>query len=158
MVSPIALYVIMSLMIYQSNPSIVKEFPFTVRFKDKRAIDAGEVAKDALLAFWEHACLTMFDGGSLLIPAVHHKVDMEKFPILGKIISHDYFVFLSALHFLSLPQAYLGHMLPYQMTLFWNRLSITMYSTKGKHSKMHFKLQLSLQIFHNRFPVNCCLF
>ena len=26
--------------LYQSNPSIVKEFPFTVRFKDERAIDA----------------------------------------------------------------------------------------------------------------------
>ena len=28
----------------------------------------------------------------MLIPAVHHKVDMEKFPVLGKIISHGYLV------------------------------------------------------------------
>lgn len=78
--------------LYESNPSVVKEFPFTVRFKDERAIDAGGVARDALSAFWEHAYITMFDGGSLLIPAVHHKVDMNKFPILGKIISHGYLV------------------------------------------------------------------
>lgn len=78
--------------LYESNPSIVKEFPFTVKFKDERAVDAGGVARDALSAFWEHAYLTMFDGGSLLIPAVHHKVDMNKFPILGKIISHGYLV------------------------------------------------------------------
>ena len=32
----------------------------------------------------------MFDGGSLLIPAVHHQVDMSKFPLLGIILSHGY--------------------------------------------------------------------
>ena len=108
----------MSLMIIiiklcQSNPSIVKEFPFTMRFKDKKAIDTGGVARDALSAFWEHAYLTMFDGGSLLIPAVHHKVNMKNFrywarSYLTAIWLVD--IFLSAFHFLSLPQAYLGHM------------------------------------------------
>jgi len=32
----------------------------------------------------------MFDDGTLLIPAVHHQVEMEKFPLLGAIISHGH--------------------------------------------------------------------
>ena len=69
----------------------MKEFPFRVKFNDEWAIDAGGIARDAFSAFWEHAYLAMFDGGSLLIPAVH-KVDMNKFPILGMILSHGYLV------------------------------------------------------------------
>ena len=43
-----------------------------------------------LSMFWESAYLKMFDGGTLLIPAVHHQVEMEKFPLLGIVISHGY--------------------------------------------------------------------
>ena len=34
----------------------------------------------------------MFDGLSLLIPAIHHKVDMNKFPVLDLILYHGYLV------------------------------------------------------------------
>ena len=50
----------------------------------------GGVARDAFSAFWENAYLAMFDGESLLILAIHHKVDMNKFPVLGLILSHGY--------------------------------------------------------------------
>lgn len=63
-----------------------------MKFKDEQAIDAGGVARDAFSAFWEQAYLAMFDGGSLLIPAMHHKINMSKFPILCMILSHRYLV------------------------------------------------------------------
>ena len=66
----------------------MKEYPFHVKFEDQQAIDAGGVSRDAFSVFWEHAFLAMFDGGLLLIPAVHHKVEMNKFPVLGVILSH----------------------------------------------------------------------
>ena len=34
--------------------------------------------------------MKMFDGGALLIPAVHHQVAMGNFPTLGVILSHGY--------------------------------------------------------------------
>lgn len=37
--------------LYDTNPIIVKEFLFTVKFKDERDIDAGGVARDTLSAF-----------------------------------------------------------------------------------------------------------
>jgi len=33
----------------------------------------------------------VFDGAALLVPALHHKIDSETFPILGKIVSHGHF-------------------------------------------------------------------
>ena len=75
---------------YRCNLGIVKEFPLRVKYSDERAIDTGGVARDMLSMFWESAYLKMFDGGTLLIPAVHHQVEMEKFPLLGMLISHGY--------------------------------------------------------------------
>ena len=71
---------------------IVKEFPMRVKFDDERAIDAGGVARDMLSMFWEKTYMKMFDGGALLIPAVHHQVAMENFPTVGAILSHGYLV------------------------------------------------------------------
>ena len=76
--------------LYNSNTSIVKEFPMHVKFDGERAIDAGGVARDMLSMFWEKTYMKIFDGGALLIPAVHHQISMENFPTLGAILSHGY--------------------------------------------------------------------
>lgn len=73
-----------------TSSSVVEEFPCRIQFKGERATDAGGVTRDMFSAFWERSYQHMFDGGSLLIPAVHHQVDMSKFPILGTILSHGY--------------------------------------------------------------------
>ena len=75
---------------YQCDLGIVREFPLCVKYSEECAIDTGGVARDMLSMFWESAYLKMFDGGTLLIPAVHHQVEMEKFPLLGIVISHGY--------------------------------------------------------------------
>ena len=75
--------------LYRSSPAVAKEFPFRVKFTDKRAIDAEGVARESS-AFWEAAYCKMFDGAALLVPALHHKIDSAAFPILGKIMSHGY--------------------------------------------------------------------
>lgn len=36
---------------YRSNPSIVKESPFQVKFRDEQVIDTGGVARDAFQLF-----------------------------------------------------------------------------------------------------------
>ena len=77
---------------YLGDMGIVREFPLRVNYSDERAIDTGGVARDMFSMFWETAYVKMFDGGTLLIPAVHHQVEMEKFPLLGAIISHGYMV------------------------------------------------------------------
>ena len=76
--------------LYQCDLGIVREFPLRVKYLDERAIDTGGVARDMLSMFWESVYVKMFDGGTLLIPAVHHQVEMEKFPLLGTVISHGY--------------------------------------------------------------------
>ena len=76
--------------LYQRDVGIAREFPLRVKYLDERAIDTGGVARDMLSMFWESVYIKMFDGGTLLIPAVHHQVEMEKFPFLGTIISHGY--------------------------------------------------------------------
>ena len=76
--------------LYQRDVGIAREFPLCVKYLDERAIDTGGVARDMLSMFWESVYIKMFDGGTLLIPAVHHQVEMEKFPFLGTIISHGY--------------------------------------------------------------------
>ena len=62
------------------GPAFLEEFPFRVQFQGERAIDVGGVARDMFTSFWERAYIDIFDGGSLLTPAVHHQVDMKKSP------------------------------------------------------------------------------
>ena len=76
--------------LYQCDVGIAREFPLHVKYLDERAIDMGGVARDMLSMFWESVYIKMFDGSTLLIPAVHHQVETEKFPFLGTIISHGY--------------------------------------------------------------------
>ena len=66
------------------------EYPFCVRFSGEKAIDTGGVARDMFSAFFEDCYIKLFDGGSLLCPAVHPHIPMSKLPTVGAIISHSY--------------------------------------------------------------------
>ena len=42
------------------------------------------------MSIWELASFKYFDGGRLLIPAVHAQIDMSLFPVLGSILVHGF--------------------------------------------------------------------
>lgn len=69
---------------------ILKEYPFRVRFSGERALDTGGVTRDMFSAFFQESYMRLFDGTSLLTPALHPGIDMAAFPKLGTIISHAY--------------------------------------------------------------------
>ena len=68
------------------------EYPFNVEFIGENGVDAGGLSRDMLSAFWENAYRNLFDGGSLLSPAMHPTCDVESFPTIGRILSHGYLV------------------------------------------------------------------
>lgn len=45
-------------------------------------------------AFWEVAYLRAFDGGNVLIPAIHPHMDMTVYLVLGMILSHGYVMWI----------------------------------------------------------------
>ena len=47
---------------------------------------------EMFFSFWEEAYLKIFDGKTLLIPAIHPDTDMATFPILGTVLSHGFMV------------------------------------------------------------------
>ena len=69
---------------------LLLEYPFRIQYTDGRALDVGGVARDMFSAFWEIAYLQAFDGGNVLIPAIHPHMNVALFPVLGTIISHGY--------------------------------------------------------------------
>ena len=71
-----------------SSEEILKEFPLRIKYDTEIAYDTGGVLRD-MSAFWEQE---LFDGGAVLTPLLHAQVDMTTFPLLGKILSHGYFV------------------------------------------------------------------
>ena len=75
-----------------SSEEVLKEFPLRIKYETEIAYDTGGVLRDMLSAFWEEAYLKLFDGGTVLKPLLHAQVDMTTFTLLGKILSHGYFV------------------------------------------------------------------
>ena len=69
---------------------VVVEYPICMCLEDEMAVDAGGVARDVFSQFFSEAYLHLFDGSSLLYPAVHASVSMATFPTLGAITSHAY--------------------------------------------------------------------
>ena len=67
------------------------EFPLHIKYDTEIAYDTGGVLIDMLSAFWEVVYLKLFDDGLVLTPLLHAQVDMM-FSLLGKILSHGYFV------------------------------------------------------------------
>ncbi len=76
--------------LYEANANIIHQFPINVEFMGEKALDGGGVGREFFSAFWEEAYLAMFDGASLVTPAVHAHVNLATFKTLGKIISHGY--------------------------------------------------------------------
>lgn len=73
--------------LYQSKyQQILGELPFRVRYDKEKAIDTGNVRRDIFSGFWLDAYLRAFDGGSVLIPAVHPYTDMAIYSVLGTAI------------------------------------------------------------------------
>jgi len=59
-------------------------------FQGEKAVDLGGVYRDMLSAFWDETYYQIFDGESLLSPALHPQVELSHFAILGTILSHEY--------------------------------------------------------------------
>ena len=71
-------------------PQILQEYPFRIKYRDEKAVDVGGVSRDMFSAFFEEAYTKLFDGGSLLAPAVLPHIDISVWPVMGAIISHAY--------------------------------------------------------------------
>ncbi|MCG8624697.1 MAG: hypothetical protein MJE68_22210 [Proteobacteria bacterium] len=71
-------------------PQILQEYPFRIKYRDEKAVDVGGVSRDMFSAFFEEAYTKLFDGGSLLAPAVLPRIDMSVWPVMGPITSHAY--------------------------------------------------------------------
>ena len=53
-------------------------------------MDCGGVARNLLSGFWEEAVKKTFDGYRLLVPVIYPEIDMQVFPILGRVLSHGF--------------------------------------------------------------------
>ena len=71
---------------------ILNEYPFRVKYEDEKTFDFGGVSRDMFSAFLKEAYAKLFDGGSLLVPAVLPHIDTSVWPVMGTIISHSYLV------------------------------------------------------------------
>ena len=60
------------------------------QFEGERAIDLGGVSRDMFTAFFEEAYKKLFDGCTLLTPAVHPGIDLSSLSVFGAIMSHAY--------------------------------------------------------------------
>ena len=71
----------------------MKEHPFRVKFQGERAIDIGGVARYVFgINFYEEVYQQMFEGGSVMVPAILLHIDTSKWSLLGTIISHAYLI------------------------------------------------------------------
>lgn len=81
------------LTLYKNNmENIINEYPFRAQFQGERAVDLGGVSREMFTILFEEAYQKLFDGCTLLTPAVHPGVDMSSFLVFGAIVSHAYLV------------------------------------------------------------------
>ena len=73
-----------------SEDSPTNEYPFSVKYEGEIALDCGGVARDLLSGFWEEATRKVFDGCNLLIPTISPEVNIQVFPIMGRLLSHGF--------------------------------------------------------------------
>ena len=91
--------------------TIVREYPFRVAFDGERAIDLGGVARDMFTAFFNEAYRKLFDGCTLLTPALHPSINLSSLSVFGAILSHAYMssgILPVRISFPSLAQCLLG--------------------------------------------------
>lgn len=77
---------------YSMNRATVEEYPFYAEFINEKGVDVGGVSRDMFSAFYEHMYVKLFDGSTLLHPAVHSSIDMNAFEVIGRVFSHAYLV------------------------------------------------------------------
>ena len=83
-----------------------------ISYVGEQAVDCGGVCRDMLSGFWEEAYAKLFDGSTLLTPAVHAQTNTQDFVLLGNILSQGYLLegFLPIrIAFPSLASMILGH-------------------------------------------------
>ena len=71
---------------------VLEEYPFTVMFRDEKAVDTGGVTREMFSSFYEKVYLHLFDGCALLYPAMHAGVDLTAFSVIGTALSHAYII------------------------------------------------------------------
>lgn len=76
--------------LYSTMPEVVNQIPIRVKFQGEEGVDFGGVGRDFFPAFWEQAYKIMFDGAALLTPVSHADVALDRFAVLGKVLSHGY--------------------------------------------------------------------
>lgn len=74
----------------KKKEAVLNEYPFRTSFDTEAAIDTGGVSRDLFSAFFNEMYVNMFDGASLLYPAVHAAIDINSFGVFGTILSHAY--------------------------------------------------------------------
>lgn len=57
---------------------------------NEQAVDIGGVSRDMFSSFFDAVYLKLFDGATLLYPAMHSSIDIEDFRMMGLIFSHAY--------------------------------------------------------------------
>ncbi len=72
---------------------LLSEYPFYVEFHGEQAVDIGGVSRDMFSAFFAEMYICLFDGSSLLYPAVNASIDLNLFDVIGTILSHAYLLF-----------------------------------------------------------------
>lgn len=72
------------------NGDIVKEYPFHIEFQGEIAVDIGGVSRDMFSAFFDEMYLKLFDGSSLVYPAMNSSIEVDDFRVIGMIVSHSY--------------------------------------------------------------------
>ena len=90
---------------------LVNEYPLFVQFCDELTVDTGGVTRDIFSAFFDDFYLRLFDGPSLLYPAVHASIEVNGFTTIGTILSNAYLIkgiFLIEWPFLALLLLYLA--------------------------------------------------
>ena len=75
-----------------ATESIANHYPLKIQFEGERAVDCGGVCRDMITGFWEKAYEILFDGSTLLTPLLHPQLDTTILPVVGRILSHGFFV------------------------------------------------------------------
>lgn len=78
--------------LYRTKSAKLLQQEFHVKFDNERAYDTGGVARDLFSAFWQEARVKLFDGSTVVVPAVTPHSEMVEYCVMGTILSHGYLV------------------------------------------------------------------
>ena len=78
-----------------SDQKVLEEFLLCIKLANEPAFDTGGVCRNLFSGFWEEAYLRFFDGSSLVTPIVQANVDMVSLSMLGRILSHGFWLLVT---------------------------------------------------------------